>query len=257
MIMMRVIATGKGGVGKTTIVSTLSRLLKKEGMNVLVFDTDPSMNLAMTLGIPFKEIATLAEDKAAISEEIEDHHDEIDVDRIISEHSAESSDGVKVVIMGTIPSGGSGCLCSPISLVKVIIQSLIFDPKGYDIVIVDSQAGPEILGRGLATYFDCNLVVTEAMPKAMEVTRQVLKLSNDLKIRRTWVVLNKMEGEQDLLMVAQELGIDPADILKIRSDDAVRLADRNSSSILDDDPGSPVVRDIGRIIDRINADACR
>lgn len=257
MSMLRVIATGKGGVGKTTVVSTLSRLFKKSGLNVLVFDTDPSMNLAMAMGIPFREIATLAEDKAVISEEIDQHSKDIDVDAIIKEHSAESRDGVKVVIMGTVSHGGSGCLCSPISLVKMIVQSLMFDPRDYDIVIVDSQAGPEILGRGLATCFDYNLAITEATPKAMEVTRQVIRLSNDLKISRTRVVLNKVESEADLRMVSEELGIDPKNILTIRSDDAVRVADRNSSSILDDSPGSPAVKDIETIMERMNTDMCR
>ncbi|MDW5563459.1 MAG: AAA family ATPase [Methanomassiliicoccus sp.] len=247
--MMKIIATGKGGVGKTTIVSTLSRLLAKGGKKVLVFDTDPSMNLAMTLGIPFRDIATLTEDKAAISEELDGCHDEeLDIDEIIAEHSADTVDGVKVVIMGTIPSGGSGCLCSPISLVKVIIQSLSDEPRGYDIVIVDSQAGPEILGRGLATCFDCNLVVTEAMPKAMEVTRQVLRLSNDLQISRSLLVLNKLENEADLDMVRRELKLDRKDIVTIRSDDAVRKADRNCTSILDDAPSSLVVKDIESLI---------
>jgi CO dehydrogenase maturation factor len=249
--MIRVIATGKGGVGKTTIVSTLSRLLAEEGKKVLLFDTDPSMNLAMTLGIPFNEISTLTDDKATIAEEIEEHESKIDVDKMISEHSAITRDGVRVVIMGTIPSGGSGCLCSPISIVKVIVQALTHDSRGYDIVIVDSQAGPEILGRGLATSFDCNLVVTEAMPKAIEVTRQVLKLSKDLKIKNVILVLNKMEGRKDLEMIERQLSIDPDDVITIRRDDAVRLADRNSTSILDYCPGSPTIKDIEKLIERI------
>lgn len=248
MIMLRVIATGKGGVGKTTIVSTLSRLLSRQGHKVLLFDTDPSMNLAMTMGIPFNDIATIAGDKAEIAKEMNDHDHRIDIDELIAEHSAVGDDGVRVVIMGTVASGGSGCLCSPISMVKVIIQSLLFNPRGYDIVIVDSQAGPEILGRGLATSFDCNLVVTEAMPKAMEVTRQVLKLSKDLQIKRVMLVLNKMQGEKDLEMVVRELGIGPNDVYTIRDDDAVRMADRNSSSILDDRPDSLTVKDIGKIM---------
>ena len=42
--MRKIIATGKGGAGKTTIVATLSRLLAMQGFRVLVIDTDPSMN---------------------------------------------------------------------------------------------------------------------------------------------------------------------------------------------------------------------
>jgi len=245
--MMRVIATGKGGVGKTTLVSTLCTLLARDGYKVLVFDTDPSMNLAMTLGIPFADIATLAEDKVKIGTKIEDHDIDIDVDSIIEEHSAVTTDNVRVVLMGTIPWGGAGCLCSSISLVKVLVESFVLRPWEYDFIIVDSQAGPEILGRGLATRFECNLVVTEAMPKAMEVTRQVINLSKDLDIRKTVLVLNKYVGEADLNRVSSELRIGPQSILTIRDDDAVREADRLSIPILSIEPCPEAVVDIMRI----------
>ena len=62
--MKRVIFTGKGGVGKTTILSNLARLLVRDGYKVLVIDCDPSMNLAMSLGIPMNDIVTLADDKS-------------------------------------------------------------------------------------------------------------------------------------------------------------------------------------------------
>jgi CO dehydrogenase maturation factor len=204
------------------------------------------MNLAMTLGIPFSDIATLAEDKVAIGSKMGHEHD-IDVDEIINDHSAVTADNVRVVIMGTIPSGGSGCLCSSISLVKVLVESFRNRPWEYDYIIVDSQAGPEILGRGLATRFDCNLVVTEAMPKAMEVTRQVFKLSEDLDIRRTVLVLNKVEHEEDVQRVQTELRSMPDLIMTIRNDASVREADRESISLLDFKPSPAAVEDMVRI----------
>lgn len=245
--MMRVIATGKGGAGKTTIVSTLSCLLARDGYKVIVFDTDPSMNLAMSLGVPFQSIRTLAEDKASINEAIDEDGHKVDAELVIKEHSCLTDDGVRVVIMGTIPSGGAGCLCSPIALVKVLLESLGHFPDRYDFVIVDSQAGPEILGRGLAASFDCNLVVTEATPKAMEVTRQVMRLSQDLWIRYTLLVLNKYEGERDMALVEAGLGMGPRETMTVRYDCAVWEADRGSTSVLDEAPGSGAVADIQRI----------
>lgn len=255
--MNRIIATGKGGVGKTTIISTLCRLLARDGYRILVFDTDPSMNLAMTLGIPFDRISTLAEDKAEIRKEMDGenttHSHGTNVDKIIREHSAYNVDDIRVVIMGTIPSGGSGCLCSSISLVKLMVESLQQFPRGYDFVVVDSQAGPEILGRGLATSFEYNLVVTEATPKSMEVTRQVLKLGKDLNITKTMLVVNKVEGDHDLQIVRKELGEASADMVTICNDESVKRSDREATSLLDEYPGSPAVADIKRLKDSIIA----
>lgn len=251
--MLRIIATGKGGAGKTTLVSTLSKLFARDGNKVIVFDTDPSMNLAMTLGIPFSNITTLMEDKAAIGDAINEGRHRIDADRIITDHSAMTDDGVRVVIMGTIPSGGSGCLCSPIAIVRLLIDALNLFPDTYDFLIVDSQAGPEIMGRGLATSFDCNLLVTEPTPKALEVARQILRLSRDLRVRTTILVLNKVDGRGDLELVGKNLGIDLDDMMTVRYDLTVWEADRISASLLDRTPDSAAVEDIKRIKEEVAA----
>ena len=44
------IASGKGGVGKTTFAATLARLYADEGRNVLAADVDPDANLGLALG---------------------------------------------------------------------------------------------------------------------------------------------------------------------------------------------------------------
>ncbi|NLV28347.1 MAG: AAA family ATPase [Methanomicrobiales archaeon] len=81
--MKKIIFTGKGGVGKTTILSNLVRILTNEGHNILAIDCDPSMNLAMSLGIPLSDITSLAEDKTRVQQQLENElrdreHDEDD-----------------------------------------------------------------------------------------------------------------------------------------------------------------------------------
>ena len=53
---MKIAITGKGGVGKTTVSSILSRLYADEGYRVLAVDADPDANLALALGFTKKEI---------------------------------------------------------------------------------------------------------------------------------------------------------------------------------------------------------
>jgi CO dehydrogenase maturation factor len=47
---MKIVITGKGGVGKSTITSLLAHSFTKKGYKVLALDEDPQMNLAYSLG---------------------------------------------------------------------------------------------------------------------------------------------------------------------------------------------------------------
>ena len=53
---MKLAITGKGGVGKTTLSSTLARLYADEGRAVLAADVDPDANLGLALGLTQEEV---------------------------------------------------------------------------------------------------------------------------------------------------------------------------------------------------------
>ena len=253
--MKKIIVTGKGGVGKTTIIATLSRLLAREGQRVLVIDCDPSMNLAMSLGISLSDVLPLAENKANIHERLgmdmddeqEPAHDKIDIDEVLEDYIIETIDGVKLIVMGTIPFGGSGCLCSSIALVKLLIGYITSGSEDNDFVMVDSQAGVEIFGRGLASEFDFTLVITEPMPKAVEVTRHVMKLSRDLGIKKQIVIVNKVEDGTEYEKISRELEFNPDQMYSVRYDKKVIEADKKGLLILDYAPHASVVEDIQSI----------
>ena len=257
--MKKIIITGKGGVGKTTIIATLSRLLARDGHRVLVIDCDPSMNLALSLGVSLSDVHPLAENKANIherlglgmDEEEHTHGNGIEIDEVIEDYIVKTQDGVKLIVMGTIPYGGSGCLCSSIALVKLLIGYIT---SGYhDFVMVDSQAGVEIFGRGLASEFDFTLAITEPMPKAIEVTRHVMKLSRDLGVKKQIVIVNKVDDEDgtECETISRELDCNADQMYSVRYDRNVIDADKKGLLILDYAPQALVVEDIQRIKEEI------
>ena len=259
--MKKIIITGKGGVGKTTIIATLSRLLARDGHRVLVIDCDPSMNLALSLGVSLSDVHPLAENKANIHERLglgmdEEEHthgngNEIEIDEVIEDYIVKTQDGVKLIVMGTIPYGGSGCLCLSIALVKLLIGYIT---SGYhDFVMVDSQAGVEIFGRGLASEFDFTLAITEPMPKAIEVTRHVMKLSRDLGVKKQIVIVNKVEDEDgtECEIISRELDCNADQMYSVRYDRNVIDADKKGLLILDYAPQALVVEDMQRIKEEI------
>ena len=241
--MRKIIATGKGGVGKTTSLSALCQIMSSEGKRVIVFDTDPSMNFALGFGVPFDKVSTITEDTAEISGHLEDEGIEVSGEEILRDHSVLTEDGIRIVIMGAIMSGGDGCLCSAISLIKILLN-YAEGTGDYDVAIVDSQAGPEVLGRGLASEFDINMILTEPTAKSSEVSRQVMKLGKDLGVKNTLLVVNKVIDEDDLTSTAELVGVDADSTIGIRFDKSVIKADREGKLLLDAFPESDAAMDI-------------
>ena len=241
--MRKIIATGKGGVGKTTSLSALCQIMSSEGKRVIVFDTDPSMNFALGFGVPFDKVSTITEDTAEISGHLEDEGIEVSGEEILRDHSVLTEDGIRIVIMGAIMSGGDGCLCSAISLIKILLN-YAEGTGDYDVAIVDSQAGPEVLGRGLASEFDINMILTEPTAKSSEVSRQVMKLGKDLGVKNTLLVVNKVIDEDDLTSTAELVGVGLNSTIGIRFDNSVIKADREGKLLLDVFPESDAAMDI-------------
>src|SRR5947209_15560001 len=50
------VASGKGGVGKTTTVANLAVALGKQGLNVLAWDMDGQGNLGQALGVDVTKV---------------------------------------------------------------------------------------------------------------------------------------------------------------------------------------------------------
>src|SRR5262249_53765720 len=56
---MKIAIGGKGGSGKTTVAGTLARVLAERGQRVVALDDDSNPNLAVTLGLPHGQAASL------------------------------------------------------------------------------------------------------------------------------------------------------------------------------------------------------
>ena len=116
---MKIAVTGKGGVGKSTIVALMARFLKQAGREVLLIDADPDMNLAAILGVSEKvAITPIIELKELIAERTETEVGKSAglfkfnprVDDIPDKFCVEHED-LKLIVMGTINRGGGGCAC--------------------------------------------------------------------------------------------------------------------------------------------------
>lgn len=210
---MKIAITGKGGVGKTTFSSMLSRMFAEDGYRVVAVDADPDANLALGLGFPkeiYDSIEPISEMKKLVSDRTAAETGTFNkmfklnpkVDDI-PESFCKEYNGVKLLTLGTVDSGGSGCVCPEHVLLKRLCSHLILQNK--DVVVMDMEAGIEHLGRGTASGVDAFIVVVEPGERSLQTYRKVKKLGTDIGVKKVFVVGNKIRNKEDEEFIIQNL----------------------------------------------------
>ncbi len=238
---MKIAITGKGGVGKTTFAATLARLYADEGKNVLAADVDPDANLGLALGfseeeldqiVPISKMRKLVEERTGADEFNKVFRINPKVDDIPDKY-ARKCNGVKLLVLGTVETANSGCVCPEHVMLKRIINHLML--RSSDVVIMDMEAGLEHLGRGTTQGMDQFVVVIEPGARSVQTYKNVKRLAEGLGVKRVGVVANKVRGPEDEAFVREKI---PAEDLLgfVHLNADVMDADRQGKSPYDFSP---------------------
>jgi CO dehydrogenase maturation factor len=223
---MKLAITGKGGVGKTTLSALLAQVYADLGRDVLAVDADPSPCLAGALGFPtekreklhpISEMDKLIEERTGAKPGTIGGFFTINprVDDIPERFSVEHR-GVRLLEMGSVDFGGSGCICPESAMLKTLFTHLLF--RKDDILILDMYAGVEHLGRATVDFVDAMLVVVEPTRRSLGTAAQIKKLANDIGLHKLWLVGNKIRNDDEANFLVSEtpdlpvLGFLPADL---------------------------------------------
>ena len=235
---MKIAISGKGGVGKTMIAALLSRTFADSGYSVIAIDADPDANLAATLGFPESErIIPLSEMKALIEERTGAQpggfgsyfklNPKVDD---LPEKYCQEYNGIKLMVMGQVKKGGSGCYCPENVLLQALISHLLLARD--EVVILDMEAGIEHLGRATARAVDKLIVVVEPGRRSIETAHRISKLAEDIGLNNIGIVGNKVRSQSDKEFIISCL--DGFEFLGfIPYDQAIIDADMANLSLLD------------------------
>jgi CO dehydrogenase maturation factor len=233
---MKLAITGKGGVGKTTLTALLAQTYADRGRDVLAVDADPSPCLAGALGFPpaiRAQLHPIAEMDALIEERTGAKPGSLGgfftlnprVDDIPERFSVLHR-GVRLLEMGSVEAGGSGCICPEAAMLKTLFTHLLF--RKDDILLLDMYAGVEHLGRATVDFVDAMLVVVEPTRRSLGTAAQIRKLAHDIGLQRLYLVGNKVRNEEEANFLQAEtpdmpvLGFLPAD-LKVQEADRLGI----------------------------------
>ena len=207
---MKLAISGKGGTGKTTLAGLLARTLADAGHPVIAIDADPDANLASALGLPISEAPEpLSLMKDLIRERTESKQGygtyfKINPDvRDLPEKYARMIHGVRLLTLGGISTGGSGCICPESALLKALVTHVLLRPG--EVVIMDMEAGIEHLGRATAQSVSMMIIVAEPGQRSIHTALTVRKLAEEIRIPRLGVVVNKVSKGLDLSGLTRHL----------------------------------------------------
>jgi len=209
---MKVLVSGKGGCGKSTISAMLGKYLADRGYRVLIIDADESNpGLYRMLGLP--RVKTLAEHlggkkraKILMAAEGEGELDEElfnwTLDEVPEEILARKGN-LAVLTIGKIEEAEEGCACPYGFLARKLLEGIKLGEN--EVIIVDTEAGIEHFGRGVDKYVDVVIDVAEPSTESLELSKKIASLSENLGLRH-FLVLNKaLPGIEDKLPVKPDI----------------------------------------------------
>jgi CO dehydrogenase maturation factor len=235
---MKIAISGKGGVGKTTLAALLAQTYADRGRAVLAVDSDPSPSLARALAFPdesLEKLRPIAEMDELIEERTGAKPGAMGgfftlnprVDDLPERFSAVHL-GVRLLEMGSVESGGAGCICPESAMLKTLFTHLLF--RDDDVLIMDMYAGVEHLGRATVDFVDAMVIVVEPTRRSLSTAGQIKKLAEDIGLTRMWLVGNRIHNDEDVRFLEQEASDLPL-LGYLPEDPGVVHADRRGESV--------------------------
>ncbi|MBS7640763.1 MAG: ATP-binding protein [Candidatus Bathyarchaeia archaeon] len=249
---MKIMVCGKGGSGKTVLTILMAKVLLRK-FKVYIIDSDESNSLLPSfLGV--KQPKPLVEYVGGKREEEDFERMEPDIVKALSmarggiklsslpsEYIVTSSEGVSLVTIGKVREYGEGCACPFNILTRILLGNLSLEED--EVVLIDTDAGVEHIGRRVEEVSDGIIVVVDPTAESLELALMLMKVAEKLG-KSFWVIANKITEDikDSIFEEASKMGLN--------IDGVVRFDKELYTSCLKREPlkSSIALSDVERII---------
>lgn len=229
---------GRGGSGKSTIVSLLARKLKNNGNKILVVDCDESnLGLNKILGVK-KSNETLMDNlggKEVITSKLIDIiqkenkqiniFDEMSLDSLSGEY-VSWNDNLGFLEIGKIEHVMEGCACPMGAVARDFLNHIVINEDEW--ILVDTEAGIEHFGRGVLEGVDFIIIIVDPSEDAILLANKAFKLASENN-KNFGAILNKIDDSiEEILKSKLDSNINILGIIDYSSDIAMSNLKGNS-----------------------------
>lgn len=248
---LRIAVAGKGGAGKTTLSSTVARLMARRGLRVIVVDGDSNPNVAVALGADRERAAELAPlPTSLVSRRLTGPGLVDPVAAVVDRFGLGVADGVTVMMMAMPAHADEGCLCSAHATVSALLADS--QSEADTVIVLDLEASPEHLSRGTTRHVDILLLVVEPYFRSYETARRMAELASELPIPLVGVVANKLRRPDDADAIAEFCERHQLNLVgQIPWSEAALDGDRAGVPLLDFAPEDGAVEAIRLLVDSL------
>ncbi len=215
---MKISVCGKGGSGKSTLVSLLAHQAVAHELQVLVVDADDSnTGLFQMLGFaqPPIPLMELVGGKRKLQEKMRQSNilmqDQITLEALPRPY-VRGQNGVHLVSIGKVLQSLEGCACPMGALNREFLSKLALSEN--QLAIVDMEAGVEHFGRGIDTNIDTVLLTVSPSMESVAVAEKIRHLAAEIH-KKLVAVLNNIGSDKVDSKLKRELKRRDIDVIGV------------------------------------------